>query len=447
MTRFHQDPKSPIQELPNAFTEPVTPKDVSPLASNFDTWFLEAKQYRGHSPCKDAATAALEPSLRPSASNKKARPDSILSINSEQSVNLDDLIEANYTSDLEQETDLSTLANIDLNESLNTLENTPPTSDSTAPSKEVDGGSPRLSPNQRPIRYGLDPIEKGDSYNDAMDDLKEFEDFLNTAQQINLDNWDFLPKGDTADILSFPMPPTDTHPVHLRRNRSRCSSISSEHSLASHSTVTSYHSRHISPTPSTSSSTRSFSRLAQYASLSETSHRVSSISSHRSLGSISQTLRPSTSMSASRPSTRYENWLNSSTSKLAKRASHIPMPASTRSTNLVTPQRTSSAAASTTAPHPSRSESRLGGYRTSQRASHIPSIRLKLPHPSPPSSSKSTSSLRSSSRMGHSRSSSSHLQQYFTTERSPSRQSSSSVSTPTYPRAPSRLSSVYNQLR
>lgn len=52
-----------------------------------------------------------------SASQKTTRPLSISSISSEDSVNLDELIKANYTSDMDDETDLPDLATLDLDDS------------------------------------------------------------------------------------------------------------------------------------------------------------------------------------------------------------------------------------------------------------------------------------------------------------------------------------------
>ena len=48
---------------------------------------------------------------------QKGRPLSISSISSEDSVNLDELIKANYASDMDDETDLPDLADLDLDDS------------------------------------------------------------------------------------------------------------------------------------------------------------------------------------------------------------------------------------------------------------------------------------------------------------------------------------------
>lgn len=48
---------------------------------------------------------------------RKGRPESISSISSEDSINLDELINANFTVDVDEETDLPDLADLDLDDS------------------------------------------------------------------------------------------------------------------------------------------------------------------------------------------------------------------------------------------------------------------------------------------------------------------------------------------
>lgn len=49
--------------------------------------------------------------------SRKERPSSLASISSEDSVNLDELINANFTTDMDDETDLSALASLELDDS------------------------------------------------------------------------------------------------------------------------------------------------------------------------------------------------------------------------------------------------------------------------------------------------------------------------------------------
>jgi hypothetical protein len=51
------------------------------------------------------------------SSSRKERPSSLASISSEDSVNLEDLINANFTTDMDDETDLSALASLELDDS------------------------------------------------------------------------------------------------------------------------------------------------------------------------------------------------------------------------------------------------------------------------------------------------------------------------------------------
>lgn len=49
--------------------------------------------------------------------SRRERPSSLASIGSEDSVNLDELINANFTTDMDDETDLSALASLELDDS------------------------------------------------------------------------------------------------------------------------------------------------------------------------------------------------------------------------------------------------------------------------------------------------------------------------------------------
>jgi hypothetical protein len=51
------------------------------------------------------------------STTRKERPTSLASISSQDSINLDELIKANFTTDMDDETDLTALAALDLDDS------------------------------------------------------------------------------------------------------------------------------------------------------------------------------------------------------------------------------------------------------------------------------------------------------------------------------------------
>ncbi|KAI8371563.1 uncharacterized protein BYT42DRAFT_73403 [Radiomyces spectabilis] len=181
-------------------------------------------------------------------------------------------------------------------------------------------------------------------------------------------------------------------------NRTRSGSLSSENSLTSQSTITAgsnHYSRYgmtpvIHPSESTSTSSRSLSRLSNYSAGSQASSQNSSIPRPRT-GSAASSGMPTPSRSITtrhsptkstdekpmlpRASSRIGTHLSPSSGprqKLAKRASHIPAPPSSSSFGKPMPQRTTSNSSSRSAGQPptqARSVSRIG------RASHIPTVR------------------------------------------------------------------------
>ncbi|KAI9020675.1 hypothetical protein CLU79DRAFT_211127 [Phycomyces nitens] len=199
--------------------------------------------------------------------------------------------------------------------------------------------------------------------------------------------------------MTLPKPRTfgPSTPDNIRRQRS--GSISSENSLNSQSTITAGHmygryvgtppsSLHPSESSSSSPSSRSHSRLSSYS----TSNQGSSSALPRARTASNNMLQQSRSFTTQAPSSgntsvpgpssagtgtsagsdkivRSASRIGSSiaTSKLAKRASHIPSPASTRAT--IIPQRTKSTHPGILHDTPSARNS---------RASHIPSARATV---------------------------------------------------------------------
>jgi hypothetical protein len=176
-----------------------------------------------------------------------------------------------------------------------------------------------------------------------------------------------------------------------RYKKSRSDSIGSENSLTSQSTVTQYAKYGLTPMiyPSESSSTssRSLSRLSNYstASSSTTSGiphpRTNSNSNTNSAGGGIPT--PSRSYTT-RDANNSKSHLTPPTSnsqqrtKLAKRASHIPAPASYNSPP--SPQRTISSSSAKNNPPKTTATKRI----PQQRASHIPTVRESIHRPGSP---------------------------------------------------------------
>ncbi|KAI7876948.1 hypothetical protein K492DRAFT_239474 [Lichtheimia hyalospora FSU 10163] len=227
------------------------------------------------------------------ASQKTTRPLSISSISSEDSVNLDELIKANYTSDMDDETDLPDLATLDLDDS-----------------------------------------------------DEEF--------------W----KLDEATIHAHSKP----------QQRTRSGSISSENSMASQSTITFSN----LPVPPSNTSTSSIGSISRSTSPNP-STTIPSPNMRRSLSTRSTTI----------PKSQSPPLVERTPSRLGlKRASHIPAPSSTSSSRLsfITPQRTLSTSSTSNRRQPTSSSTRLSSLSNNKRASHIPmtaTSRARSPLPAP----------------------------------------------------------------
>ncbi|KAF7723153.1 hypothetical protein EC973_002335 [Apophysomyces ossiformis] len=327
---------------------------------------------------------------------RKGRPGSIASISSEDSVNLEELINANFTEDVDDETDLPDLAGLELD-------------DSTEDFWKMDNAD-NFGQNGKELDWSPE------------DHAGEFENANGSGGELTMQL--FLRVDDRLETLSNASYASShtTHTTHTRIRapssftssrystspessirRQRSGSLSSENSMTSQSTITAGMNPYtrigmtpmIYPSESTSTSSRSLSRLSNYSASSQASSNTSAIprprtgsaaSSGMPTPSRSFTTRSSTKTGTDgksnhtgdshllpRSSSRIGAHLTPSSaerSKLAKRASHIPAPPSV-STSKPTPQRTTSSASSRSSgvSTGSRSSSRIG-----QRASHIPSV-------------------------------------------------------------------------
>jgi hypothetical protein len=179
----------------------------------------------------------------------------------------------------------------------------------------------------------------------------------------------------------------------------RSDSISSENSLTSQSTITQYAKYGLTPvtypSESSSSSSRSPSRLSNYSTASSTTTsgiphpRTNSSANGNSNSGIGGIPTPSRSYTL-RENKNSSHLLSPSNKKgstqrtqLAKRASHIPAPASYTAASPPSPQRTISSSSSSglqqhRIPTPQQQK------RIPQRASHIPTVRESIHRPGSP---------------------------------------------------------------
>ncbi|RCI03364.1 hypothetical protein CU098_012169 [Rhizopus stolonifer] len=251
------------------------------------------------------------------------RPESIHSVDS---VNLDELINANYTADMEDETDLTDLANLDIID------------DSTEDFWKVNQNEEML-----------DTFDSG--FNDYMTKSVELDWNAPTDIQTN------VPK---------PMLKPVSKASALRK---RSDSLSSDNSLTSQSTVTQYAKYGMTPmvypSESSSSSSRPLSRLSNYSAGSLAS---SSGASHHPRTNGTGIPTPSRSYTSKKGS-KVPTTANTARTQLSKRASHIPAPASHHSPPA--PQKTLSSSSTASASRRSRIPN--------QRASHIPTMGTARP--------------------------------------------------------------------
>ncbi|CDS12144.1 hypothetical protein LRAMOSA04339 [Lichtheimia ramosa] len=283
---------STASHLPNKNTDTIfglgDDKETDRTPSNVHGWLMNVHGYREPSEPYDNNMR-----IPVSASQKTTRPLSISSISSEDSVNLDELIKANYTSDMDDETDLPDLATLDLDDS-----------------------------------------------------DEEF--------------W----KLDEATIHAHSKP----------QQRTRSGSISSENSMTSQSTIT-FNNLHVPPSNTSTSSISSSAASRSTSPNPSTPNMRRSLSSHPTRSTLSNTQSPPL--------------VERTPSRLGlKRASHIPAPSSTSSSRLsfITPQRTLSTSSTSNRRQPTSSSSRLSSLSNNKRASHIPmtaTSRARSPIPAP----------------------------------------------------------------
>ncbi|CEP19959.1 hypothetical protein [Parasitella parasitica] len=374
---------------------------------------------------------------------QKERPSSLASISSADSVNLDDLINANFTTDMDDETDLSALATLELddsNEDFWKMDNMfnhhiPIAVKSTEKPKTLLDSSNRS-------RYESE--EESGSYNTSAEDLHESPPYNNTTEPSNfvgpLDIHHTTPAADYYDMrFSNTHPSSPTCPL---KRSDRFGSFSSEHSLNSVSTVVAAsrnnnaQRQNMYPSASTSTSSvssHSTSKTSHSSYLSRPSITKSDSSTTRLNGS---SRRPSLVSSISENTSAFASSGTRLPSRsvsqigLARRATHIPTLSSTgtKAASLLpsptktgpTPQRTKSTASllahKSSTGNLSRSASRIG--QPSARASHIPS----------PSTKRSTTSLGMSSIFSPQK-----PQQKYTSEKESYSRPSTSMSTASKP--------------
>ncbi|KAL9559689.1 hypothetical protein MBANPS3_000312 [Mucor bainieri] len=341
-----QQPKVPVEQ--EATNQP----------DNVQGWLMNVESY--HREPQHAAT------IVDADNNRSGRPGSIAS---EDSVNLDELINANFTVDMDDETDLPDLADLDLDDS----------------------------------NDDFWKLEKNDTISNLTTGFDDFSKSI--ADNIDLD-WSPTDTDAKHMKTSLPVASTLVTPSSDIASRYRRSdSISSENSLTSQSTITQYAKYGLTPVtyPSESSSTssRSLSRQSNYSTASSNTTsgiphprtHSSSNNNHNSSAnanggiptpSRSYTLRDSNAAKGNASYILSPSSKKGSTQRtapqLAKRASHIPAPASYTSSP-PSPQRTISSSSSglrmpTT---PTATQKRIP-----QRSSHIPSVRESLHRPGSP---------------------------------------------------------------
>ncbi|KAI8074361.1 uncharacterized protein B0P05DRAFT_548247 [Gilbertella persicaria] len=234
-----------------------------------------------------------------------------------------------------------------------------------------------------------------------------FHEFMSKS---NVDNYDlnWSPTDTKTHPIKTSLPATPSSDVASRYIRS--GSVSSENSLNSQSTITQYAKYGLTPVtyPSESSSTssRSLSRLSNYSTASSNTtsgipHPRTNSSNHHPTNvgiptpSRSYTLRENTS---SHLLTKKTGTTQPRT-QLAKRASHIPAPASYSPPS---PQRTiSSSSTGSKLLHPRLpTSSQNQQKRIPQRASHIPTVRESIHRPGSPLHNTSGRASATPSRIG-----------------------------------------------
>ncbi|GAN02059.1 hypothetical protein MAM1_0016d01498 [Mucor ambiguus] len=339
--------------------------------------------------------------------SRKERPSSLASISSEDSVNLDELINANFTTDMDDETDLSALASLELDDSNEDFWKVDNVFNHYITTQLATTDKSRLKINNS-NRSKYESEEELDSKNTSAEDLHDVSLYNHTTEHR------FLDKLDLNSPADFDIKFSNMHlssPPHQHRS-DRSGSFSSDNSSNSQSTITittrNTLRQNVYPSASTSTSSMSSHSTAKTSHSSflsrplitksesnQTSNRLPCSRKPSLVSSISENTtveaRPTVSSTTRLPSR------SASQIGLTRRATHIPAPSSSKATlspiastkPSPAPQRTKSTASIARKPSSTslnRSASRIG--QPSTRASHIPS---------PATTKRSTTSLGISS--------------------------------------------------
>ncbi|KAI7873611.1 uncharacterized protein EV154DRAFT_527838 [Mucor mucedo] len=334
--------------------------------SNVQGWLMDVPGYRENYRNERRHLLDIEES---DETSQKRRPCSLLSISSEDSINLDDLINANFTTDMEDETDLSALSALDLD-------------DSHEDFWKMDNFLNHLTHPFPPKDKGIFPHDDSNrstyeedlfsSKNTSLDDLSDSfyhekvteHDFM-ASLKLSSSYGEF----DNPRLLQVPVSPK-TSPIIHRERMHRSGSISSENSMNSASTITPHY-RALYPSTSTSTSS-----IGSHSTAASSFLPRSTTSNKNTTERITQPrFRP-----AAPPASLSETTSTRQQVGLTRRATHIPAPAATstspsphKKTLIASPNRTKSTTLAHKKSNPTlgRSASRIGGGGGS-RASHIP---------------------------------------------------------------------------
>ncbi|KAI8997054.1 hypothetical protein BDB01DRAFT_16848 [Pilobolus umbonatus] len=325
--------------------------------------------------------------------NKKGRPLSSLSTSSEYSVDLDDLISANFTTDMIDETDLPDLASLELDDSnedfwkVKQVLNHYIPSGKTEPSYYHNSNRSTFETNDLFVSNNTPNETLTDHYFDS----KKNATYLGSVDASNEDYKNGYhtysrptPAGTRLQVPKSSLPLSRRTSASSDLNlsdRNRSSSFGSDHSLNSQVTIThGPFNRNIYPSESTSTSSIG-SHSTAASSLIPRSFTTSSVTSIETSSSrISQSCLRQQGMSSS-ISENSNNSIDTSPSRLpgrsisglAKRATHIPVPYSSNlSSKPSSLHHTKSTSLFNTQPkqNMTRSLSRMG--QPIKRASHIP---------------------------------------------------------------------------
>ncbi|KAI9348340.1 hypothetical protein BD770DRAFT_475083 [Pilaira anomala] len=299
----------------------------------------------------------------------KRRPCSILSISSEDSINLEELINANFTTDMDDETDLPDLSALDLD-------------DSNEDFWKMDNYLSQLSMSTHPFSPPLSG-KKSNRSKYQQDKVNEH-DFITSLKLSS----SFDEEYDEPKMLqvptSLPVSPKSLSSSPIDRQRmNRSGSMSSDNSLNSGSTIT-HHRSIVYPSASTSNSSIG-SHSTTHSFLPRTT-ATTTTTNPKTKSSAIENKSPKITQQKQRYISRPPTSLSDSTTRsvsqigLARRATHIPAPASLSNNNnnhkksiiSASPNRTQSTSLVHKKSNTSlnRSISRIG--QPTSRASHIP---------------------------------------------------------------------------